>query len=467
VAADLTPVINFGGLASGIDTNSIVDQLMSIERQPETRLQTQQSQTQQKKTDLGTLQTTLQNLQFSVEDLKSPTLWLDTQSVDVNDTTKIAATRTGGAGTGGYQVTVSQLASASQHWYSYPATPPASDQTITIGGHAITIAAGSDITAAANTVNSDSDSPVYASVVTSSSGGQYLAFSSKTTGVTSDFSVTDPGGLLTEDATRAVAGQNAKGTIGSQTFDETSNVITSGIPGVSLTLKGVTGATPVTVTVGSPAPDYNAIAAKMKAFVDQYNSTITQVRAKIDEAPVVNPQTTADQLKGDLYADPTLSGILSSMRIAVYSPIATGNTSYDEMGEIGVSTGEAVGSGTLNQDSIAGKLTFDQDKFMAALQADPQSVRKLIGGDSSVPGFAQTMDGLLQPLVTAQGTIDQTISSADDEYRRLADELTDMEARMVQKQDLLKQQFTAMETAIQSSQAAGSQISGQLAALQN
>src|SRR4051812_42764743 len=100
VAADLTPVINFGGLASGIDTNSIVDQLMSIERQPETRLQTQQSQTQQKKTDLGTLQTTLQNLQFSVEDLKSPTLWLDTQSVDVNDTTKVAATRTGGAGTG-------------------------------------------------------------------------------------------------------------------------------------------------------------------------------------------------------------------------------------------------------------------------------------------------------------------------------------------------------------------------------
>ena len=150
----------------------------------------------------------------------------------------------------------------------------------------------------------------------------------------------------------------------------------------------------------------------------------------------------------------------------VYSPIATGNTSYDEMGEIGVSTGEAVGSGTLNQDSIDGKLTFDQDKFMAALQADPTSVRKLIGGDSSTPGFAQAMDGLLDPLVTAQGTIDQTISSADDEYRQLADELTDMEARMLQKQDLLKSQFTAMETAIQSSQAAGSQISGQLAALQ-
>ena len=95
--ADLSPIINFSGLASGVDTNSIVDQLMAIERQPETRLKTQQSQIQQKKTDLGSLQTTLQNLQFSVEDLKSPTLWIDTQSVDVNDPTKVAATRLGGA----------------------------------------------------------------------------------------------------------------------------------------------------------------------------------------------------------------------------------------------------------------------------------------------------------------------------------------------------------------------------------
>src|SRR3954453_22146999 len=218
--ADLSPTINFGGLASGLDTNTVVDQLMALERQPPNRLKLKQGRLDARKSTLTDVSTRLKNLKLAAQDLKSPTLWLDTQSVDVNDTTKIAATRTGGAGTGGYQVTVTQLARASQHWYSYPATPPASDQTLTIAGHAITITAGSDITAAANTVNSDSDSPVYASVVTSSSGGQYLAFSSKTTGVTSDFSVTDPGGLLTEDASRAVAGQNAKGTIGSQAFDE-------------------------------------------------------------------------------------------------------------------------------------------------------------------------------------------------------------------------------------------------------
>jgi flagellar hook-associated protein 2 len=465
MAANLQPTINFGGIASGLDTNAIVDQLMAIERKPETRLKTQQLQIAQKKGDLGLIRDSLKNLQFAAQDLKSPTLWLDTQSVDVNDPTKVAATRTGGAGTGGYQVSVTQLASASQHWFSYPTTAPATDSTITIGGHSITISAGSDVTAAANTINSDSGSPVYASVVTASSGTKYLALSSKTTGTTSDFTVTDPGGLLTEDATKAVVGVNAQGTVGSQSFNEASNVIADAIPGVSLTLKGVTGSSPVTVTVGSPAPDYTAITAKMKAFVDQYNSTVELVRGKLEEAPVVKPQTAGDQLRGDLYGNTMLEGVLSQMRQSVYSTFSTGDTSHDEMSEIGVSTGSAVGGGTLNQDAISGKLSFDTTKFTQALQSNPQSVRKLLGGDTSVSGFAQAFDNLLGPVVNASGSLDQTISSADDQSRQLANQIADMETLMTQKQAMLKQMFTNMETAIQKSQAASAQVSGQLTTL--
>src|SRR3954470_420587 len=197
--ATSTSTINFGGLASGLDTNTIVDQLMALERRPQTRLKLKQGQIDTRKNALSDIETRLKNLQLAAADLKSPTLWLDTQSVDVNDTTKVAATRTGGAGTGGYQVVVTRLASASQRWFAYPSTPPASDDTVTIGGHSITIGAGSDITAAANTINSDSASPVYASVVNAANGTQYLALSSKSTGSGSDFAVSDSGALLTED----------------------------------------------------------------------------------------------------------------------------------------------------------------------------------------------------------------------------------------------------------------------------
>src|SRR4051794_31138631 len=128
------PTINFGGLASGLDTNSIVDQLMAIERQPQNRLKLRQGQIDARKSALSDVASRLKNLRIAAQDLKSATLWLDTQTVDVNDATKVAATRTGGAGTGAYQLNVTQLASASQHWVSYPTTPPAADDTITFTG---------------------------------------------------------------------------------------------------------------------------------------------------------------------------------------------------------------------------------------------------------------------------------------------------------------------------------------------
>src|SRR3954463_2842697 len=152
--------ISFGGLASGLDTNSIIDQLMAIERQPQNKLKLRQGQIDARKSALSDVATRLKNLRLAAQDLKSPTMWLDTQSVDVNDATKLAAVRTGPAGTGSYQVAVTQLASAYQHWYTY--TPSASDDSITIAGRSYAITAGSDLATVANTINSDASAAVYA-----------------------------------------------------------------------------------------------------------------------------------------------------------------------------------------------------------------------------------------------------------------------------------------------------------------
>jgi flagellar hook-associated protein 2 len=474
------PTINFGGLASGLDTNTIIDQLMAIERQPQTRLKLKQQQIDVRKSALSDIDTRLTNLQLAAQDLKSPTLWLDTQSVDVNDSTKVAATRTGGAGTGGYQVQIDTLASASQHWFSY--APPAADQTISFdyGGtdplvtptksFAVTLTAGATIDDAANAVNSSSDAPVYASVITLADGSKQLAFSSKSTGEDSDFSISGAAGVLTGE-TKTIAGINATGKINGNAFDSQTNVVADAIPGITLTLKGVTGATnPVTVTVGAPGPDKNALAAKVKAFADQYNSTVSFIRSKLDEKPVPNATTSADQNKGVLYGDTALSGLLSRMRIAMtdsYTADGTVSTSYDQMTEIGVTTGKSTGSAAVNQDSIAGKLSFDQDAFMAALTKDASSVRKMLSGTSTNGGFAQSFDALLKPVVQTDGTLDQSIKGQDALRRALSDQITRMDQTLQQKQDLLKSQFAAMEAALQKSQSQGQWLSGQLAALNN
>ena len=463
----MASTINFGGLASGLDTNTIVDQLMALERIPQNRLKMRQSEIDARKSALSDIATRLRNLKNAAADLRSPTLWVDTQSVDVNDGTKIAATRSGPAATGSYQVQVTSMASSWQRWYTY--TPPNQDRQIDIGGRTYDIAADASIETVATLINSDADGVVYASAVTNADGTKSLALSSRKTGESAlnDFNITGNGnGAFNEIAAKFLQGTNAEGTVAGKVFDQATNVIADMIPGVQMTLKGLTGATPLTVTVGSPAPDKAAIAAKAKAFVEQYNSTVDFIRSKVTEKRVVDPQTTADHLKGVLYGDTALQGLLSQMRVAVSNEYVTSNPdTVDQLAEIGISTGKAIGSGTLNQDSIAGKLTFDQAKFDEALAASVPNVRKLLGGDTTVEGFGHALEGLLGPMVNAGGTIDETIKIQDARKKSITDQIRRMDDMIARKQELLKRQFAAMETALASSQAQGQWLSGQIAAL--
>jgi flagellar hook-associated protein 2 len=455
---------SISGLSSGIDTATIIDQLMSIERQPQTRLKNQVTVSAARKTALSDIQTRLKNLQLAAQDLKSATLWANKQTVDVNDATKVAASLSGPSGSGSYQLNVATLARGSQRWYTY--APPAADDSITFSnGHSTTIAAGSTIDATVQAINSDSASPVYASAVTDAqSGTQYLVFSSRVTGQTAS-AFTASSGAIVEDAPRAVGGLDAEYWVdsGAHKFSS-SNVVTDAIPGVSLTLKGTTTVSgPVTVTVGAPAPDNTNITAKVKAFVEQYNSTLDFIRSKLDEKKVPNPQTAADQQKGLLNGDTMLEGILSQLRIAMTATYAAGNpTTLDQMNEIGVSTGAATG-GALNADAIKGKLVFDATAFGNALASDPTSVKSLISG---ADGFGQALDNLLSPTLQAGGTMASRLSSEDLRQKTLNDQIAAMDVLLAKKQDTLKAQFTAMETALQASQAQGQWLAGQLASLQ-
>jgi flagellar hook-associated protein 2 len=457
--------ISFGGLASGLDTNAIVEQLMALERMPQNRLKLRQNEIDARKSALGDISTRLKNLKLAAADLKSPTLWLDTQTVDVNDSTKVAATRTGPAGTGGYQVSVTQMASSYQRWYAY--TPPAADGSIDVAGRSYSVAANADLATVANTINADADGKVYASAVTAADGTKYLALSSRKTGsdVANDFSLTGMAGTFTHAAGKDVTGANAQGTVGTQSFDQATNVVTDMIPGVTLTLKGLTGATPLTVTVGAPAPDATAISAKVKAFVDQYNSTVEFVRSKLNEKPVATKETADDYRKGVLYGDTALNGLLARMRTAITDEYTTNPDTLDQLAELGISTGSAVGGSALNQDAIAGKLVFDQAKFTAALTTNQSQVRSLLAGDATQEGFAQALDGLLAPVVQAGGSLDESMKIQDARKKALNDQIARMDLILGKKQETLRAQFTAMESAMAASQAQGQWLAGQLAAL--
>jgi flagellar hook-associated protein 2 len=57
------------------------------------------------------------------------------------------------------------------------------------------------------------------------------------------------------------------------------------------------------------------------------------------------------------------------------------------------------------------------------------------------------------------------LSSEDLRQKTLNDQIAAMDVLLTKKQDTLKAQFTAMETALQASQSQGQWLAGQLAAL--
>src|SRR3954470_16026520 len=118
--------LGMSGLASGVDTSSIVDQLMSIERSGQTKLKLRQKQVQQRQTVLRDISSKLDALKNAAADLRSAGLWANAQTVDVSDPTRAAALRVGLAATGSYELSVERLASSEQRSYAYAPSAGAS-----------------------------------------------------------------------------------------------------------------------------------------------------------------------------------------------------------------------------------------------------------------------------------------------------------------------------------------------------
>jgi flagellar hook-associated protein 2 len=455
--------IQLGGLASGMDTEAVIAQLMQLESQPAVRMQQQKTVSQAKEQALKDIAARVKNLQDTAKDLKSIGTWADTQSVESNDTSKITANRVGGAAPGGYSITVSQLASGDQWSFGY--TAPAADTsfTITTGTGAtqtVNVAAGQTIDDTVTTINSDVDSKVYAVNVNGS-----LVLSSRDTGASAALTISPTGsGNVLGTGTHTRTAVDAIYSLDGGTTNKTSasNLVKDGIAGIEFTIKSlVPTSAPVTLNVSNPGVDQSAVKNKIKAFVDQYNSTVDLIRSELTEQPVKDAKTTTDLTKGVLYNDSMLNGLLQRLRSTVAGSFDTGDANMDQLQEIGVSTGGGSG-GKSSADALAGKLVIDDAKLSAALSSSPLTVRKLLGATGGVEGFGTRLDTLLDPVVRTGGDFDSRTAAADKEQTDLTDQMDRLDKRVQAKTDMLRAQFTAMETAIQNSRSQQSWLTSQL-----
>jgi len=189
--------ISSSGLVSGLNTDQIISQLMTIERQPEQILKQKETDYQAKMAAVLDLQTKLSSFQSALQALNSPDKF-NTKAASVSKTSGgnelLTATASSSAALGTYTVEVDQLAqagiSASQGWADQNTTPIASgagsfkfkvgsggalttisvNQTMTLQGLRDAInAAGAGVTA--SIINNGSGSNPYRLVLTGNSAG--------------------------------------------------------------------------------------------------------------------------------------------------------------------------------------------------------------------------------------------------------------------------------------------------------
>ena len=454
--------IQLSGLASGMDTEGMISQLMQLEREPATRWTQQKRVSEAREQSLKDILTRVKNLQTAARDLKSVTTWADTQTVESSDTSKVTATRVGGAAPGGYSLSVSRLASGDQWSFDY--NVPSADTSFTIttstGTQTVNLTAGQSLEEAVGIINANPDSKVYAVKV-----GDRLVLSSRDTGGSAAFTVTPLSATdALDDAQKLRTAIDAEYSLdgGATQKYSASNVVKDGIAGLEFTLRSIVPAsTPVALNVSNPGSDQTAIKDKIKKFVEQYNSTLDLIRTKLTEQKVKAPQTDADRAKGNLYNDSMLNGLLQRLRSTVGAAFDTGDTARDTLAEIGITTGTATGAAA-SADSLAGKLVIDDAKLSAALSAAPQTVRKLLGGVSTVDGLGPKLESMLDGVVKTDGDFDSRIKSIDREQKRFDDQIAALDKRIELRATRLRAQFAAMESAISASRSQQSWLSQQL-----
>jgi len=431
------------GLISGMDTASIIDQLMTLNAQPQTQLKSQVTSEQAVVTALQGLNTQIAAIGTKAGNLASASGWnAVTASSSSADVTVSAAA---GASTGSASFRIDQLASAYGVRFNTSATldtrvSGATGTTVTVttasGTKTLDTGDGS-LQGLVGAINA-SGTGLKASTVKLDDGTYRLRVDSTTTGANSAFSITDSDGNdLLGGTTVASVAADAAITIGTDTIHSSSNTFTGLIQGVSVTLSS-------TATIGSSATvsstqDVSSISASIQDLVNALNTSIDNLNS-------LTAFNTTTETGGTLSGESTVRSLAAALRTALYPTDGT------SMAKVGIQ---------IDRD---GHFTFDADAFATAYAADPAGTQAMF--TTSGNGFASRVAKVATTASDAYtGTLTSAINSHNDSISRLNDSIDAWDIRLDLQRTSLTAQFTAMETAMSTLQSQSSWLSSQISQL--
>jgi flagellar hook-associated protein 2 len=454
------------GIGSGLDVETMISKLVTLQKQPLQQLQTTASSINSQISTMGSLKSLMSTLKDTASKLTDSNAWQLTTAASSN--AAVAVKVTGAATPGASEISVQQLArSQSLASGNFAIASGATsavfgaagnltitnslDSSKTTGPIAITADMTLDQVAAA--INQKSSASGVTASVLQDANGQRLVMRSKDSGVANAFTISGDGAITDALGTTGTtptavlqAAQNAKATVNGIAVESATNDFKQTLPGLSFTVSQVTQAgAPAVVTVTS---DTDGMKKNLQSFMDAFNA----LSSKLAEVTKYDADT---KTAGVMQGDSTIVGLSNGLRGVLSSSLGGINLS-----DIGIQLGKG---GQL----AFGTSSTDKAKLEATLQ-DPAKLAQMFSapgedGKPATKGLAVRMKEYADQMLTFDtGLFDAKNKSLQKLKTQNGKDQDDVNARADAFEQRMRAQYTALDTKMGSYSALSAYMSQQI-----
>ncbi|MBH1977511.1 MAG: flagellar filament capping protein FliD [Comamonadaceae bacterium] len=466
------------GIGSGLDVNSIVSQMVALEKRPLTQLQTQAATIQTRLSAYSQMKSLMSTLSDAAAKLTRDGSW-NGMAITSSNSAAVSASVTGIASATTFGISVQQIARA-QTVASAPVakdapvgagtlhiqlgtwlhtSPPATFAPGADSPLEVTVGATDSLTAIAAKIN-DANGGVTATVMRDATGERLLVRSAKT-GEESGFriQVTEDGGApglsaltfdpesapgigMATNPTQFSYAQNTLAKINGINISSADNTFADTIPGLKLTASQVS-TEEVTMTVGT---DTAAMKKNIQDFVNAYNA----VNDLLSASTKYDAET---KTAGVLQGDNTAVGLQGALRMLTMGSAGDGAGAFQRLADVGISM------------ERGGKLTVDGSKLDTALK-DPAALKALFAAPAASTGggggIAVQFKSFTSQLLALDGLMNNKADALNSAVKRNASDQDKVNDRAALVEKRLRAQYTALDVKMGSLSALNNYISAQV-----
>ncbi len=467
--------ISVGGLMSGLDTESIISQLMEVEQYPIVQLQSKEAAYQLQLSTYGSLSGTLGSLSSAAAKLDN-----------VNDFAKFTATSAGtdiftvsadsDAATGSYSITVHQLAQVhklTSNAFTKEEAVGEGTLTLQVGSGdemTIDVAADDTIQDVADAIN-DAEGDVTAGVIFDGTN-YFLTLTATDTGEDNKIHISvveagtaggdpensDTTGLsrlvfedgVTENMNETQTAQNAVIDVdGITNIERSTNTLEDVITGLTINLVSAHEDPTTESTALTVGRNTSAIVSAVDTFVSAYNSVVSFLDA--------TQSYDADSgSAGTLLGDATAKLIQRRFSTLLNTELA-GMDTISKLADLGI---------TRDED---GKLEVSTATLTEQLENGFEDVVQFFSQDTTgSEGFAVR---LIDEVDAMTNSVDGTITARQEGIQRRIEDIQTsverIEVRVSATETRMRAQFNALELLLSEYQATGDYLTQQISSLQN